>query len=112
RASEWGIPAGLPVRRLSACTLGVVGFGRIGEAVARRGAALGMRVLAYDPVRPPEEIESAGATPAGFEEVLAAADFLTLHAPPPEGGPLVGAAALPLLPPRAILLTPPPPGLA
>src|SRR5262249_14389581 len=58
REGSWGVPAGLSVRRLSACTLGVVGFGRIGEAVGRRGAALGMTVLAADPVRPPGDVRA------------------------------------------------------
>jgi D-3-phosphoglycerate dehydrogenase len=90
----WGVPPGLVVRRLSTCTLGVVGFGRIGELVGRRAVALGMRVLAHDPVRPAAEIALAGAEAASLDEVLAASDYVTLHAPPSPGGPLLGAAQL------------------
>jgi len=81
RADRWGIPAGLEVHRLSTRTLGVIGFGRIGEAVGRRAAALGLTVLAYDPVRPPEQIEAAGARACTLDELLAEADYVSLHAP-------------------------------
>lgn len=81
RADAWGIPADLDVHRLSECVLGVVGFGRIGEAVGRRAHALGMHVLAFDPVRPEAEIRAVGAEPTGIDELLATADYVTLHAP-------------------------------
>ena len=67
---------------LAGKTLGVLGFGRIGQQVARRALGLGMRVLAYDPYVAAERFRELGAerveTP---EEVYAAADFLTLHSP-------------------------------
>ena len=63
-------------------TLGVLGFGRIGQQVARRALGLGMRVVAYDPFVSKERFRELGAerveTP---EEVYGAADFLTLHLP-------------------------------
>ncbi|HET7572063.1 MAG TPA: phosphoglycerate dehydrogenase [Gaiellaceae bacterium] len=67
---------------LAGKTLGVLGFGRIGQQVARRALGLGMVVVAYDPFVAPERFRELGAerveTP---EEVYAAADFLTLHLP-------------------------------
>jgi D-3-phosphoglycerate dehydrogenase / 2-oxoglutarate reductase len=62
-------------------TLGVIGFGNIGEAVAKRALAFDMEVIAYDPVRPAEEIKAAGADPVSFEELLKQADMITLHIP-------------------------------
>jgi D-3-phosphoglycerate dehydrogenase len=63
-------------------TLGVIGFGRIGQQVARRAIGLGMRVVAFDPFLGEERFRELGAEPAGsVEEVLEAADFLTLHLP-------------------------------
>ena len=63
-------------------TLGVLGFGRIGRQVARRGLGLGMRVVAYDPFVAPERFRELGVEHAVTpEEVLAAAEFLTLHLP-------------------------------
>ena len=67
---------------LAGKTLGVLGFGRIGQQVARRAAGLGMRICAYDPYVAPERFRELGAerveTP---EDVFAAADFITLHLP-------------------------------
>src|SRR5919204_5862496 len=63
-------------------TLGVLGFGRIGQQVARRALGLGMRVLAYDPFVARERFRELGAERAeSADDVLAAADFLTLHLP-------------------------------
>lgn len=62
-------------------TLGLVGFGRVGSEVARRGKGLGMRVVAYDPYMPMERARSMGVELLDFNEVLSQADFLSLHAP-------------------------------
>ncbi len=66
---------GLPVHRLADLTLGVVGAGRIGRAVAKRAQAFGMRVLAADPVPPP------GLEMVPLANLLAQADVVTLHCP-------------------------------
>ena len=63
-------------------TLGVLGFGRIGQQVARRALGLGMRVVAYDPFVGDERFRELGVERAATSEaVLAAADFVTLHLP-------------------------------
>lgn len=62
-------------------TLGVIGFGHIGEAVAHRAMAFDMKVIAFDPVRPAAEIEAAGARPVSLDVLLAQADLITLHIP-------------------------------
>ena len=63
-------------------TLGVLGFGRIGQQVARRAIGLGMHVVAYDPFVADERFRELGVEHAATEdEVLGAADFLTLHSP-------------------------------
>ncbi len=61
--------------------LGVLGFGRIGRQVARRALALQMKVLAYDPFVSSERFRELGVESGTFDEVLAGADFLTLHLP-------------------------------
>ena len=67
---------------LSGKTLGVLGFGRIGQQVARRAAGLGMRVVAYDPFVAPERFRELGIERVETDaEVYAAADFITLHLP-------------------------------
>jgi D-3-phosphoglycerate dehydrogenase / 2-oxoglutarate reductase len=63
-------------------TLGVLGFGRIGQLVAARARGLGMRILAYDPHVTRERFRELGATPAAsVDEVLESSDFITLHLP-------------------------------
>jgi D-3-phosphoglycerate dehydrogenase / 2-oxoglutarate reductase len=63
-------------------TLGVLGFGRIGQQVARRAVGLGMRVVAHDPFVSKERYRELGVERAeSADDVLAAADFLTLHLP-------------------------------
>ncbi len=73
-------------------TLGLVGFGRIGQQVARRARGLEMRVLAYDPYVAGERFRELGARRAeSLEELLAAADFVSLHATlTPESRGLIG----------------------
>ena len=62
-------------------TLGVIGFGHIGEAVGRRALAFEMKVIAYDPIRPKDEVEAAGAAWVSFEDLLNRADIITMHIP-------------------------------
>jgi len=67
---------------LAGKTLGVLGFGRIGQQVARRALGLEMRVVAHDPFVARERFRELGVERADSrDEVLAAADFLTLHLP-------------------------------
>jgi glyoxylate reductase len=61
-------------------TLGVVGFGRIGRAVARRGRGFGMRVLYCDTIRADAAVErELNATPTDLDTLLAESDFVLLH---------------------------------
>ncbi|MBO8195643.1 phosphoglycerate dehydrogenase, partial [Streptomyces oryzae] len=85
-------------------TLGVVGFGRIGRLVAGYARAFGMRVLAHDPYVADEAVRAADAEPAPLDVVLAGADVVTLHLPPPSGEPLLGAARLAAMKPGAVLV--------
>ncbi len=66
---------------LYAKVLGIVGFGRIGKEVAKRALSFGMRVLAYDPFLSKDVAESLGIEVLGLKEILAQADFLTVHTP-------------------------------
>lgn len=60
-------------------TLGIVGYGRIGRAVARRAWGFGMRVLAHDPAQKDVIAQDADSSWASLPELLARSDFLTLH---------------------------------
>jgi D-3-phosphoglycerate dehydrogenase len=87
--SKWG---GV---ELAEKTLGVLGFGRIGQQVARRALGLQMRVLAYDPFVSAERARELGVELLPLDEVLARADVVTLHLPAnDETRGLIGADAL------------------
>ena len=62
-------------------TLGIMGMGNIGQAVAQRAAPFGMAVLGYDPFLPAEQISKHGARPVGLDELFSEADFISLHLP-------------------------------
>ena len=74
--------------------LGVIGFGRIGEATARRAAAFDMEILGYDPLIPADEIVHRGGKPVSFDELLAQSDIITMHLPlTPESKGMLNADA-------------------
>src|SRR5476649_1171942 len=73
--SKWG---GI---ELEGKTLGLLGFGRIGQQVARRALGLQMRVVAYDPFVSGERFRELGVESDTFDGVLAKSDFITLHLP-------------------------------
>jgi glyoxylate reductase len=83
RAGGWreAGPEFLLGREVSGKTLGIVGFGRIGQAVARRAAGFGMRILYAGP----REVALPGATRIELDSLLAEADFVSLHCPLTDG---------------------------
>lgn len=105
RASRDGTHPSLRGRELGALTVGVVGFGHIGRAVARRlTRGFGTRVLAYDPFVRPESVREAGAEPVADLRTLAPeADVLTLHLPG-GAGTIVDSGFLGAVRPGAVLV--------
>ena len=81
RAGDWSLARGLPMRRVAGRTLGIVGLGRIGAALARKATALGLRVLAHDPTASPAELGAVGAESVELLELAAASDYVSLHCP-------------------------------
>lgn len=72
-------------REVSGKTLGIVGFGRIGRAVARRARGFDMRTLYYKRKRlDAEEEKGLGVTFAGLKDLIVRSDFVTVHVPPTE----------------------------
>jgi D-3-phosphoglycerate dehydrogenase / 2-oxoglutarate reductase len=75
-------------------TLGVIGLGNVGRIVAERGAGLRMKVLGFDPFIAPENIARMGVEPATLDEIIAKADFITVHVPlTPDTQGLINKAA-------------------
>jgi len=87
-------------------TLGILGFGRIGQAVARRASGFSMRILYHSVDRPtPEREQELGAQYVDRETLLREADFLSIHVPlAPDTNHLIGAAELALMKPTAFLI--------
>jgi D-3-phosphoglycerate dehydrogenase / 2-oxoglutarate reductase len=80
RGGGWEQVAAGPIRRSAGSTWGVVGFGRIGRAVARRAAAFGFTIHAYDPHLSEQEVRRHGAEPVDLDALLQTADIVTIHA--------------------------------
>ncbi|HEV3185088.1 MAG TPA: C-terminal binding protein [Xanthobacteraceae bacterium] len=81
QAGRWEMPAVVPIRRLDGQVLGLVGFGNIPRLVAPKAQAFGLRVVAYDPYVPPEVLAAGGVTGVSLDDLLARADFVSIHAP-------------------------------
>ena len=76
-------------------TLGIVGFGRIGQLVAHRMQAFGMKVVAYDPYLQPARAAQLGVDLVTLDDLLAQSDFITIHLPKTkETANLIGEEAL------------------
>ena len=75
-------------------TLGIIGFGRIGQALGVMARALGMHVIAYSRTRRPEAEQAPGVAYVELDELLAKSDFISLHAPAADGGPIVTAETI------------------
>ncbi len=105
RAGGWDWTAAGPIKKLHDTRLGVIGFGRIGRALAARAIALGMEVWATDPVVPAKTISLAGARPAAFDELIASCTAFSLHVPlGPETQGLIGERALARMPHGSVLV--------
>ena len=107
RAGKWKTwgPSILLGRDVSGATIGIIGFGRIGQAMARRAKGFGMRILYFDTERNLKAEAKLGAEYAPFETVLAEADYITLHtALTEETRHLIGASQFGLMKPTAVLV--------
>jgi D-3-phosphoglycerate dehydrogenase len=106
RAGSW-VNAALvpPVNRARGRRLGIVGFGRIGRAVARRARGFGFEVVVHDPFVTENVLHAAQVEPAGLDELFATSDAVSLHCPlTPETRHLVNAERLARVRPGLVLI--------
>jgi D-3-phosphoglycerate dehydrogenase len=102
RRGEWAPQRGVDMWH---ATLGIIGLGRIGRAVARRGLGFDMTVIAHEPYPVMEFVTEHRIALMSLEEVFAQSDFVTLHLPAmPETERIVNAAKLALMKPTAFLI--------
>lgn len=90
--------------QLSGKTLGIVGMGRIGRAVAQRAQAFGMRVIYHNRRRLTPELEAGATYFSELRELLPHCQLLTLHVPGTSGTPILDDAAIALLPQGAVIV--------
>jgi glyoxylate reductase len=86
-------------------TMGIIGLGRIGEALAKRGAGFGMKILYHNRTRKPEAEVNLGLSYVGLETLLKESDFVCIMTPyTPETHNLIGVAELSLMKNTAVLV--------
>ena len=81
RGGDWGYGAAVPLHRVAGSTLGLVGFGRIPQAVARKMRGFDVRILAYDPFCPAEQMQEAGVIKVEMPQLLEQSDSVFIHCP-------------------------------
>jgi D-3-phosphoglycerate dehydrogenase len=102
---EWHWKSGRPIRRLRGQTMGIVSFGRIGQAIAERAQGFGVGIVAYDPYLPRGFMEERNVTPVSKAELLAAADVVMMQVPmTPETRHFLGPAEFASMRPGAIVV--------
>ncbi len=106
RENGWGSqPLTMRMMRLRGKTIGIVGFGRIGRAVAAKAQAFGLNVLASDPIVSKETVEAAGGRLVDLQTLLSEADFVSLHTPLTESTRnLIGWDELSVMKPDSFLI--------
>jgi len=81
RNGQWDPMRSGPIHRLRTQTLGIIGFGRIGQATAAKGRGLGLRVLAFDPIVDRKAMAQLGVEAVDLETLAREADYISLHTP-------------------------------
>ena len=81
QSGRWEVPPLVPLRRLEGQVLGLIGFGNIPRMLAPKAKAFGLKVLAHDPYVAKETLNGAGVEGVSFDNLLARADFISVHVP-------------------------------
>jgi D-3-phosphoglycerate dehydrogenase len=105
RAGTWRIQAGLPLRRLTGQTLGLIGFGQIAQEVAIRARAFGLNILAHSRSLTSERAAQYGVEAVSFDRLLGTSDFVSIHCPStPATRGMINAKTLTMMKPTACLI--------
>lgn len=105
QAGRWGLQPAHPMHRLRGQVLGIIGFGRIGRALAQKALGIGFRTIAYDPFPDTEAAARLGVELVPLETLLREADLVSIHVPlTPETHHLINAERLRLMKPTAAIV--------
>jgi D-3-phosphoglycerate dehydrogenase len=105
QAGRWEMPAVVPIHRLRGRTLGLVGFGKIPQLLVPKAQAFGLKVIAFDPFVADQAVAGLGVELVGLDELLARADFISVHAPlTPETHHMFDGNAFARMKPEALLI--------
>jgi D-3-phosphoglycerate dehydrogenase len=105
RLGRWEQTTAQPLNSVEGKTLGLVGFGHVGQLVTRKLSGFGMQVLAHDPYADAGKIAAHGVKPVSLKSLLAESDYISLHCPlTPETTHLIGEAEFRLMKPTAIFI--------
>jgi D-3-phosphoglycerate dehydrogenase / 2-oxoglutarate reductase len=104
RTEGWGAPI-KPVYRLEGKTLGVLGMGRMGQAVAARARGFDLRLLGYDPYLPDASFAALGVERVALDRLFSESDIVTVHSPlTDETRGIIGEKTLRLMKPTAVVV--------
>jgi D-3-phosphoglycerate dehydrogenase len=105
QAGEWSIANLKPLKRLSQQTIGLVGIGRIGRALAQKATPIGFKLIAYDPYVSGGEAEKDGVRFVSLESLLREADIVSLHTPlTTETKGMIGKKEISMMKPTAYIV--------
>ena len=105
RAGKWDRDVGPKMHRMRGQTLGIIGLGKIGEAIPPKAKVFGLEILAYTPRLTPQIAQKHGVERTNLHELFARSDFITIHAPlTPETEGLIGEKELRQMKPTAYVI--------
>lgn len=105
QAGNWSLQAGMPMYRVRGRTLGLMGFGKIGQTMASKSQSLGFEIIAYDPFVSADTAAQFGVRLVSLEALFAESDFLSIHTPlTPETTHLVNSERLSLMKPQSYII--------
>lgn len=81
KRGSWNWQNFVPMHRLRGKILGVVGFGKIGQSLANKVKAIGLKCIIYDPMVPEKVVTNAGVESVSLDELCSRADFISIHCP-------------------------------
>ena len=105
REGNWDLATGTPIYRIRGRTLGILGFGKIGQSLAEKASGFSLKIIAHDAFIDDETIRKGGAEPVSLDEVIARSDFLSIHTPlNPDTRHLINEGCLRKMKPEAFVL--------